>query len=225
MADIVAIVRAVAPLARTNYVAALARGADLLAGHGIGTPKRLAHFLAQILHESAGLRVEHEIMNYRAARLLEIFGRSHSAKVTAEEAARLAGNPEALAERVYGLGNPRKAAELGNTVPGDGFRYRGGGLMQTTGRGNYRRIGAQCGVDLETRPALIVTADHALKPALIAWTEGALNDFADRDDLVSISRRINFGTVDTKRIPIGLAARRQWLRKVEAAMLRSPGGG
>ena len=52
----------------------------------------------------------------------------------------LLGNPEALAERVYGLGNPGKAKELGNTIAGDGYRYRGGGVLQTTGGANYRRM-------------------------------------------------------------------------------------
>lgn len=74
--------------------------------------------------------------------MVEIFGVGrHFAAVTASEAARLAGHPEAIAERVYGLGNPRKARELGNTEPGDGFRYRGDGVLQTTGRGNHRRMG------------------------------------------------------------------------------------
>jgi putative chitinase len=69
-------------------------------------------------------------MNYSAPRLLEIFGvNRHSAAVTAFEAEKLARKPEAIAERVYGLGNPRKARELGNTQPGDGFRFRGNGIL------------------------------------------------------------------------------------------------
>jgi predicted chitinase len=78
-------------------------------------------------------------MSYNAPRLLEVFGAGrHSAGITPGEAQALARRPEAIAERVYGLGNPSKARELGNTQSGDGFRYRGGGLMQTTGRANYR---------------------------------------------------------------------------------------
>src|SRR5262245_14654475 len=179
MARAIDVVRQVAPHAHANYLAAFESGDDLLQKHEITTPNRLAHFLAQVLHESGGMRDEWEGMNYRADRLLTIFGAgNHSAKVTADEANRLAGKPEAIAERVYGLGNSAKAAELGNTKAGDGFRYRGGGLMQTTGRSNYRSMGEKCGVDFEGQPELIVLPEHALKPALAAWTAHKLNAFA-----------------------------------------------
>ncbi|MEK6406885.1 MAG: peptidoglycan-binding protein [Acidobacteriota bacterium] len=133
-------------------------------------------------------------MNYSAGRMVEIFGVGrHSAAVTASEAARLAGNPQAIAERVYGLGNPRKARELGNTEPGDGFRYCGNGVLQTTGRGNHRRMGAACGVDFEGSPELVTAPEHALKPALQEWTESNLNFLADRNDIRTITRKINGG--------------------------------
>ena len=176
------VVRAVAPLAKPNYIAAFQNGSALLAQHEINTPLRLAHFLAQILHESGELRIEWENMSYSAERMLEIFGARHSAKVKPAEAAMLAHKPELIAERVYGLGNPSKAAELGNTHRGDGFLYRGGGLMQTTGRANYKRMGQLCGVDFENHPDLVVSAEHALKPALGEWSQGKLNQFADQDD-------------------------------------------
>ena len=141
------------------------------------------------MHETGGLTVEWENMSYSAPRLVEIFGvGNHSAKVTDAEARTLAHNPALIAERVYGLGNSSKARELGNSEPGDGFRYRGGGLMQTTGRANYRTTGERCGVPFEKSPELIVSAEHALKPALIEWTSGKLNAFADEDDILSISR-------------------------------------
>src|SRR5262245_27109496 len=99
------VIREVANIAKPSYVSAFDGGDDLLQKQEITTPDRLAHFLAQVLHESGGLRFEWENMNYRADRLLEIFGVGrHSAKITPEEAKRLAGNPEAIAERVYGLG-------------------------------------------------------------------------------------------------------------------------
>lgn len=215
MARAVDVIRRLAPQAKPDYVAAFERGDRLLAAHGITTPNRLAHLLAQILHESGGCRVEFENMNYRAARLLEVFGvGKHSAAVTPVEAQALAGHPEAIAERVYGLGNPRKARELGNANPRDGFRYRGGGLMQTTGRFNYRKMGQACGVDFENGPELIVSPEHALKPALAEWTAGGLNAFADADDLVSISRAINLGNPHASGTPIGLADRRKWLDKL-----------
>jgi putative chitinase len=129
------------------------------------------------------------------------------AKVTNEEAERLAHHPEAIAERVYGLGNPNKAVELGNTTQGDGFLYRGNGVLQTTGRGNHRRMGQACGVDFEGNPNLVTAPEHALKPALQEWTEGNLNHFADIDDITTITRRINGGLN-------GLAERKAFFKKL-----------
>ena len=130
------VIEKVAPKAKKEYLKAIKEGQSLIEKAGITTPLRLSHFLAQILHESMGLTVTQENMNYRAARIMTIFGVGrHSAKITKEEANYLAGKPYALAERVYGLGNPKKAKELGNTKIGDGFKYRGGGILQTTGGG------------------------------------------------------------------------------------------
>lgn len=202
------VVRKVCPKVRGSYLDAIEHGDALFKKHGITTPMRLAHFLAQICHESGGLSIEWESGNYSAERLVEIFGVGHhSAAVTREEADRLARHPALIFERVYGLGNPKKARELGNTEHGDGFRYRGGGLMQTTGRANYRRMGQKCGVDFEAHPELVLSADHALKPALAEWTEGNLNAAADRDDIRAITRRINGGLN-------GLADREAWYRKI-----------
>lgn len=202
------VVRRIAPKARVEYAEAFERGDSQLQKAGINTPLRLAHFLAQVMHESGGLTVTFENMNYSTARMLEIFGVGrHSAAVTPQEAQKLTGNPSAIAERVYGLGNPRKARELGNTEPGDGFRYRGGGILQTTGRANYRRMGQKVGVDFETHPEFVCFADHALKPALAEWTESNLNKAADADDIALITKRINGGFN-------GFEDRKAWFRRI-----------
>jgi len=210
MSRAIDIVRRVAPRALPNYLAAFEQGDTLLQAHGITTPLRLAHFLAQVLHESLALTIERENLNYTTAeRLMKIFGQgNHSAAVKWSEVGGLLRNPPALAERVYGLGNPGKARELGNMQPGDGYRYRGGGILQTTGRENYRRMGEKCGVDFEGHPELVVSAEHALKPALAEWSEGNLNLQAERDDIETIKRKINGGLN-------GLADRRAWLAKLK----------
>lgn len=206
-------VRHLCPNAKPSYVTAFEAGDALFARAGITTPLRLCHFLAQAIHETGGLTIEWESGNYSADRLLQIFGQGHhSAAVTPDEAQRLARNGPAIFERVYGLGNPRKAAELGNTQPGDGWTYRGGGIMQTTGRANYRRMGQKCGVDFEAHPELVLSAEHALKPALAEWTEGNLNVAADRDDIIAITKRINGGLN-------GLDSRKEWLRRLKALVL------
>lgn len=204
-----AIARKLAPNARLPYLQAFEAGDALLDAHGVNTPLRLAHFLAQVFHETGGLTILWESGNYSASRLVQIFGVGHhSASVTEQEAERLAHRPEAIFERVYGAGNPRKAKELGNSQPGDGFRYRGGGVLQTTGRGNYRLMGARCRLDFEAHPEWVVSAEHALKPALAEWSAGNLNAAADRDDVRAITKRINGGFN-------GLAEREAWLAKIK----------
>jgi uncharacterized protein (TIGR02594 family) len=215
MAHVVDVLRQVAPKARPNYLAAFDCADSLLQQHQIITPNRLAHFLAQVLHESGGLTLEHESMNYSAKRLMEIFGVGrHSAAITPAEAQRLAHDERGIAERVYGSGNPRKAQELSNKNPGDGFKYRGRGLMQTTGRCNYRRVSQVCGVDFEGNPDLVFSAEHALKPALVEWSEAGLNVYADNNDILAISRAINCGSPKSKAIPNGMQDRATWFAKV-----------
>jgi putative chitinase len=195
MARTIAALNRVAPRAHANYREAIRQGAPLFEKHGITTPQRMAHFLAQAMQETGSFTVLRESMSYRAPRIMEIFGvGKHSAKITQAEAATLARNEPALSERVYGLGNPRKARELGNTEPGDGFAFRGNGVLQTTGRGNHRRMGQACGLDFEGHPELVSAPEHALKPALQEWTNGKLNVAADRNDIVKITKVINGGT-------------------------------
>ncbi len=207
--DITGIFADAAPHAKVNYTAGLTIAAPRFKKFGITTPIRIANFLAQVLHETGGGLVLFENMSYSTtARLLEIFGvGNHSAKVTAAEAPGLLHNAPKLAERVYGLGNPKKAQELGNIHPGDGFAYRGGGALQTTGRSAYREMGKRIGVDLEANPGLIVDAAHAFVPALEEWNDGGLNPFADSNKIRHITKVINGGVN-------GLPERRAWFRKV-----------
>ncbi|MBV9958636.1 MAG: glycoside hydrolase family 19 protein [Acidobacteria bacterium] len=184
----------VAPHAHPNYLQAIREGSALFEQHGIITALRMAHLLAQAMQETGSFTVLRENMSYSVPRMLQIFGvGKHSARVTPEEAPGLAHNPRALAERVYGLGNPRKFPELGNTEPGDGFRYRGNGILQTTGRDAHRRMGEACGLDFEGNPDLVTLPEHALKPALQEWSDGNLNNAADHNDIRTITIKINGG--------------------------------
>lgn len=209
MPDAADVLAQLAPNARSAYRDAFAGGGALLGQFAITTPLRLAHFLAQVLHETGGGSVLRENLGYTTpARLLVIFGEGrHSAAIRPAEVAGLLGNEAALAERVYGLGNPFKAKELGNLQPGDGFRYRGAGVLQTTGRANFKRMGLKSGVDFEGQPELVIDPAHALKPALHEWAEGKLNAAADRNDIRAITIRINGGTN-------GLADRQDWFARI-----------
>ena len=194
VAKTLAALAALAPKAHPNYRQAIADGGPLFETHGITTPLRMAHFLAQAMQETGSFTVLRENMSYSVPRMLEIFGVGHhSARITAAEAPSLAHKEPELSERVYGLGNPHKAQELGNTQPGDGFRYRGNGILQTTGRGAHRRMGQACGLDFEGNPDLVTIPENALKPALQEWSDGNLNHFADLNDIRTITIRINGG--------------------------------
>lgn len=209
------IIKRVAPRPMPAYLAAFDMGDALFAKYQVDTPLRFGHFAAQCLAETGGLTVTRENMNYSASRMIEIFGVGHSsAAVRPEEAAVLAHHPERIAERVYGLGAPTKAKALGNTHPGDGWAYRGGGIFQTTGRYNYRIMGQLCGVDFEGHPEWVLSPEHALKPALGEWDRGRLNDFADKNDLLSISRVINIGNARTTKMPNGMQDRRRWFNTI-----------
>ncbi len=171
------VLHSVAPGAKDVYLQAIRAGAPLFT-----------------IQETGGFTVLRESMSYSVPRMLEIFGvGKHSAKITAAEAPALAHNEQALAERVYGPGNPKKAQELGNTQAGDGFRYRGNGVLQTIGRGAHRRMGAACGLDFEGHPELVTQPEHALKPALQEWSDGNLNAAADVNDIRHITLIINGG--------------------------------
>jgi len=199
----------VAPKAAPNYIRAFENGKDMLEEFAINTPLRVSHFLAQVLHETGGGTVLFENLRYTTAeQLMKIFGvGNHSAAIRPAEVSGLLRNPEGLAERVYGLGNPRKAKDLGNTRTGDGFRYRGGGVLQTTGGSNYDRMGQKAGVDFHEEPNLIIEPEHALKPAVHEWDEGSLNAAADKNDIRTITKTINGGFN-------GLAQRQRWFDKI-----------
>jgi putative chitinase len=201
------------PKAPPAKVAGIARIADdALAEQGIDDPLVVAHLMAQISHENGGGTIVRENMRYRAPRIMEIFGVGrHSAKVTEAEAARLAGRPAELAERVYGLGNPRKARELGNTQPGDGFRFRGGGDLQLTGGDAYRKFGAVAGVDLAADPDQIADPEISFRVAVAEFVALRCVEPAKRDDVRTVTRRVNGGTN-------GLAERQVWLRKWKAVL-------
>lgn len=207
------------PRAKPNVRKAIADTADsVFAEHGVTTPLRIAHIMAQISHECGGGTIGRENMNYRAERIMEIFGFNkkkgkwvHSAKVSDAEAYELAGNPQALAERVYGLGNPKKAAELGNTRPGDGFKFRGNGFGQLTGRGAHRRLGQKYGIDLENHPELLEDPRISFRVAVAEYVGNGVLPYADKDNITMVTRKVNGGTN-------GLADRQVWLRRWKAEL-------
>lgn len=207
------ILRRLWPRAPASTVSAIARVSDrVFAEADLTAPLRVAHFMAQISHECGGGTIVRENMNYSARRLMEVFGVGrHSAKITEAEATALANHPQMIAERVYGLGNLSKARELGNTQPGDGWKYRGNGMLQLTGRASHRRIGRLVDVDLEANPELLEDAATSFRVAAMEFAALNCIPAADADDVVLVTRRVNGGRN-------GLAERQVWLRRWKQAL-------
>lgn len=163
----------------------------------IETLARIAAFLAQVGHESGGLSRLVENLNYsdprRIAQIFRYgFDLDRDGQVDPEEiefAKAFVGQPEKLANRAY-------ADRMGNGDPesGDGWRYRGRGLIQITGRHNYTLAAAQLGLPLLTQPELLEQPGPAAESAVWFWRSNGLNERADADLFMQITRKINGGT-------------------------------
>jgi putative chitinase len=169
----------------------------------ISTPLRIAHFLAQVAHESGGFKLLRENLNYSADALV----RTWPKRFTPETAKAYARNPEKIANKVYAdrMGNGPEAS-------GDGFRYLGRGLIQTTGKDNYRAFSAwYLGNDsLLKTPELLEQPPAAAASAVWFWDSRKLNQLADRDAAKAICRMINGGLH-------GIEDRLRWLDKAKHA--------
>ena len=145
---------------------------------------RQSAFLAQVGHESGQLRTLVENLNYSADALV----RTWPSRFTAKTAGAYARQPEKIANSVYGgrMGN-------GPESSGDGWRYRGRGLLQVTGRSNYRETGAGLGLPLEQEPELLEQAEHAAQSAAWWWAKRGLNEMADAGRIRDIGSIINTG--------------------------------
>ncbi|MPZ58423.1 MAG: hypothetical protein GEU91_18410 [Rhizobiales bacterium] len=207
-------IKKLAPRARQDLVDAIVRGwPEAERGARLNTPLRVMHFLSQIMVETGGLSVLSESGAYSYQSIVKIFGvGKHSAKVTSAEAKRIAALPVAargpvLFNRVYGIGNPSKAAEFNNRGPNDGWLYRGGGMLQNTGKSNYTRLEEKTGLPLVAHPELLHQPDSAFKAAWLFWSnDDRANNAADADDEVACRKVINGGTN-------GLAEYRVYLKK------------
>ena len=150
--------------------------------YGIVTRLRIAAFIAQVGHESGQLTRLVENLNYSAEGLMKTWP-SRFDLVRAPAAAR---KPEQIANIVY-------AGRMGNTEPGDGWKYRGRGLFQVTGRANYAACGEALGLDLINQPTLLEQPQYAAMSAAWFWSMKDLSTLADKGDFVKITRRINGG--------------------------------
>jgi putative chitinase len=174
---------------------------ETFAKYQINTNDRKACFLGQCLHESGGFKFLRENLNYSARALMATWP---SRFPTMEIAQQFERQPEKIANKVYG-------GRMGNTEDGDGWKYIGRGLIQTTGKENYMHCGEALGIDLINAPQLLEEPRYAALSAGWYWNKRNLNDLADKWDIDTMTRRINGGT-------IGLADRRAKIDKVRSIL-------
>ena len=168
---------------------------------------RVSAFLAEVIHESDNFTALSERLNYRAEVLMKVWPKRFP---TLEEARKYEHNSQALANKVYAnrMGN-------GDLESGDGYKFRGRGLVQLTGKENHQNFANFIGMDLEDVPAYLESYDGAVKSACFFWKNHGLNEIADTKDINKISTIINGGTQ-------GLDARRELYQKLLICLGETP---
>ena len=159
---------------------------------GILTPLQQASWIGQCGHECGNFKIMEENLNYRAATLLKLFPRTPKRAwgFTPEEAAAYEKQPKRIANRIYSnrMGNRDEAS-------GDGWRFRGSGFLQLTGHSNFYHAGKALGVDFVMEPELVRTPKYAAQTAGWFWQTHKINQHADGRDFVTMTKRINGGTI------------------------------
>jgi putative chitinase len=160
---------------------------EILPVYEINTPERVAAFLAQCAHESGSFKFLKENLNYKAESLCKVFPKYFPDINLAKQYEK---KPEKIANRVYGnrMGN-------GDESTGDGFRYMGRGLIQLTGKNNYTLFAAAIDTPLEEIPEYLQTFEGAVQSACWFWEQNNLNQWADKKDIMTLTKRINGGTI------------------------------
>ena len=151
----------------------------------INTPKRQACFIGQCMHESGGFKFLRENLNYSAKALMATWPSRFPDADTAEKFAR---QPEMIANKVY-------SGRMGNTEDGEGAKFIGRGLIQLTGKDNYKAFGEAIGEDLVANPQLVEQPRYAALSAGWFWNKRGLNALADAMDIETMSKRINGGNI------------------------------
>jgi len=151
------------------------------------TPIQQASFIGQCGHECGNFRILEENLNYRAETLMKLWKARFPTIEIANEYAR---NPKKIANKVYAnrMGNRDEAS-------GDGYRFRGRGCIQLTGHANYFHAGQACGEDFVMQPDLVATPRYAAMTAGWFWDTHKLNQYADKQDFLMMTKKINGGTI------------------------------
>jgi putative chitinase len=196
-----------APNIRSAYREAFTNGQRTFDDFEISAaPLRVAHFMAQVLHESGGLAIQYENLNYSADRLPAVWPTRFQPKgpLSGQD---YAHNARKLAGEVYG-------GRMGNVQPDDGYNFRGRGLLQTTGRAGYAQITVAVrrkhanAPDFQLNPESVLDPTWCLCVAAAGWVDAGCNAFADQDSVRNVTKAINGGL-------IGLSERMEWLKRTK----------
>ena len=162
---------------------------EILPDYDIDTPERVAAFLAQCAHESGGFRAIKENLNYRPATLVTLF-KKYFDLPTAERYCAMPDKQAAIANKIY-------ANRMGNgpETSGDGYRYCGRGLIQLTGKDNYTRYAQSTEQTVEEASEHLTTFEGCVQSAAWFWEANNLNQYADSGDILTMTKRINGGTI------------------------------
>jgi putative chitinase len=190
--------------------------------HGIDTPQRVAAFLANVFHETGGLRSIVENLNYANSALVGVFGATRGGEAARRGLGRPAGSKvalteaqqQALANCVYGGAWGLK--NLGNTQENDGWFFRGQGLIQITGRANHTRFAKLIGVDVVQLQKLLATRDGAADSAAAFWAKAGVNACVDCGDIAGARRLVNGGVLGLDEVREHFAKANSVLLKVAA---------
>lgn len=200
------------PIARAtgrlhHWYPALVRSME---AYGINTRNRFTFFLANVAEETGQLQAKQENLNYSGDRLIAVFPsmfKTNSKK--AYELARL--GPEAIGNYVYADANRSPGYRMGNVDPGDGWKYRGRGPMQITGRDNYRKFFRAVGLPSESDPDLLLKPIYGAMSAAEYWSRMECNELSDIGEFTQCVIRVNGGTT-------GLSSRSAYLRRLQDAL-------
>jgi putative chitinase len=166
---------------------------EIMPKYGITTKRRVAHFISQCGHESGDFRIMEENLNYSEKALNAVFGRYFGPGK--RDAAEYARNPEKIANYVYMDEFRSKGGQMGNVQEGDGYRFRGRGLKQLTGRNNYTAFAKSIGMTAEEAAEYVSTFKGAVESACWFWDKNKLNSIAEGDDVKAMTKKINGGTI------------------------------
>lgn len=199
-----------------QYIKAILASQQMLEGYGINTALRLAHFIGQGLVETGWFSAKVESTNYSYEALKATWSHKFASD---EEMRAFARHPERIANRIYG-----SRVDLGNgpEESGDGWRYRGRGFFQLTGRDNYRRYGEMAGIDLVSDPEILERdIQVSLQVAAAYFDRTGLGPYADRNEVSAVSRGVNRGDPQSRRPANHEAQRIEWTAKA-ITLVRDP---